>query len=54
MRKNTHVSEPLKTVGEGVDVFEACINFGLMLTDAKKLAQKKQSQKSRKVPGAYV
>jgi len=54
MRKSTHVFEPLKTVGKDVDVFEVCINFGLMLTNTKKIAQKEQSQKSSKVTGTYV
>lgn len=54
MRKITHALESLKTVGGVVDVFETCIDFGLTLTDAKKIAQKWQSQKCREVPGVHA
>ena len=40
-----YVWESLKTVNGLVDVFETCIDFGLNLTDAKKVAQKWQLQK---------
>jgi hypothetical protein len=46
MEKITQVLESLKTVDRIVDVFETCVDFGLTLTDAKKVAQKWQIQRT--------